>query len=557
MLRRFAFIFLLTAATAAAQTAGSKDTTDLRGIVVNINGGPLTASEVSLENSSGFRRHVMTNREGRFQFYNIPTGDYQLQIRRAGFYLEGGKSGYLQIHVSTKAVESSLRFVLKRGGVITGRVMSEDGRPLIGAMVTAIAVKDADGKRLKSSERRYISKVDDRGIYRVHSLAPGKYVIGVGHGLAMNLDSLWNYITSVFYADAGDEEEATEIEVKGSEVTDGVDLTVPTDPGHAVAGRIVPPPGLKAVNMKIALRRASMPRFRYSAYSDQAGAFVFEAVRNGKYSVTIPELPDRGVFLPETSIEVRDEEISSLMLELKLAGFLGATIIRRDDPRPLPGVVQAISLVNVETGTSIPGRLREAGQVTFSSIPPGQYMPRVQWSSEDWYFDGWMRGDEDLGLAPMTIGEAEEIGKVQMRASHQAAVLDGSVEIGSGHTASQTIWLVLVLEDNAARSAIGEDTFVVRANPEKRVHIGNLVPGKYKWLIKSLSEESEKDILTASQLAEWRKEAARCPDSIDLRAGEHRTGLSFRLCNPGPPEQRGLTRHCGRSRHVLQRFSVE
>src|SRR5688572_16977290 len=62
-------------------------------------------------------------------------------------------------------------------GVITGKVTTLTGEPMVGVRVSAVMVKDLNG----NPERRQFGGrprfTDDRGVYRIYGLRPGIYVV--------------------------------------------------------------------------------------------------------------------------------------------------------------------------------------------------------------------------------------------------------------------------------------------------------------------------------------------------------------------------------------------
>ena len=82
---------------------------------------------------------------------------------------------------------------LAKGAVITGAIVDAMGDPATNVHVEVYRVRVASGARLTDVQES--ATTDDRGIYRIHSLLPGEYVVaavyrpGYAPPDAMNLTS--------------------------------------------------------------------------------------------------------------------------------------------------------------------------------------------------------------------------------------------------------------------------------------------------------------------------------------------------------------------------------
>jgi protocatechuate 3,4-dioxygenase beta subunit len=131
---------------------------------------------------------VIADQEGRFFFSDLPAGDYYIRASKDGY--GGGEYG------QRRATGSGQRFALAENerrmdakltlwkyAVIGGTVIDEAGEPVIGVSVQAL-VKDVVNGRTKygNAELGYLmptATTDDRGMFRLSQLMPGRYVIAV------------------------------------------------------------------------------------------------------------------------------------------------------------------------------------------------------------------------------------------------------------------------------------------------------------------------------------------------------------------------------------------
>src|SRR5262249_52905373 len=110
---------------------------------------------------------VLTGADGRFEL--------RVSGNAAGTRLSVSKPGYGRQQIGLTGGDLAVQ--LARGASVSGRVLDEAGTILMGARVSAHrAPAPADG-----SDPRAVAfaTTDDRGDYRIGSLAPGSYVISV------------------------------------------------------------------------------------------------------------------------------------------------------------------------------------------------------------------------------------------------------------------------------------------------------------------------------------------------------------------------------------------
>jgi hypothetical protein len=125
-------------------------------------------------------RGVLTDDTGAFELTDLPAGRYTLTVSKSGFVslaygqrrpLQAGTPLQLGDGEQLKGVE----FRLPRGGVISGRIVDEDGEPVPGATVRVMRYQYLQGDRRLTPAGT--GQTDDRGQYRVWGLMPGDYYV--------------------------------------------------------------------------------------------------------------------------------------------------------------------------------------------------------------------------------------------------------------------------------------------------------------------------------------------------------------------------------------------
>ena len=133
-------------------------------------------------------RGTLSDRDGTFEFTELPSGRYTLTVAKSGFVsLSYGQRRPLQAGTPLQLNDGGhlrgIEFRLPRGSVISGHVFDEAGDPAPGASVRVLRYRYAQGVRQLVPSGSGLT--DDRGAYRVWGLNPGDYyVAAVNRGSA-------------------------------------------------------------------------------------------------------------------------------------------------------------------------------------------------------------------------------------------------------------------------------------------------------------------------------------------------------------------------------------
>jgi protocatechuate 3,4-dioxygenase beta subunit len=126
-----------------------------------------------------------TSADGAFAIDGVTAGDYFLSVSRRAYAVAAAElrgfpsprpqgRGWL---VTFRAGQSlrGLEILLPPAGVITGRVVDEEGEAMTGVVLEASQYRYVQGAKALVPVGR--ATTDDRGIYRVYDLAPGRYFV--------------------------------------------------------------------------------------------------------------------------------------------------------------------------------------------------------------------------------------------------------------------------------------------------------------------------------------------------------------------------------------------
>src|SRR5262249_55056070 len=123
-----------------------------------------------------------------------------------------------------------------KGGAITGKIITPNGEPLVGAQVSPIMVRDAEDKPVRQSVIRDWTLADDRGIYRLFGLAPGTYLVFT-NGCSFMSYRPYTQLIQTFHPSSTRNTAARVRVTSGGEVT-GVDISFRENLGRVVSGTI-------------------------------------------------------------------------------------------------------------------------------------------------------------------------------------------------------------------------------------------------------------------------------------------------------------------------------
>jgi hypothetical protein len=169
------------AAAAAGPSRGGPPPTVMAGgrsvgVGVTMTIGPSSGRGSTLLTAS---RAVLTDRQGAFAVSYLPAGRYDISVSqrgyldaRAGQKTPAGPGVPLRVGDGETA---SLTIPMVRGGVISGIVYGDDGAPVTQASVQVWRWTFNGGARRLQQQTSV--QTDDRGMYRIHGLQPGTYIV--------------------------------------------------------------------------------------------------------------------------------------------------------------------------------------------------------------------------------------------------------------------------------------------------------------------------------------------------------------------------------------------
>ena len=347
LLSLFSFAVPLSAQSTAKQTSKTP-----RGSIsgrININGKGASGVTVCLRKSERVGPPELfvkttTDDEGFYRISNVAAGSYEIMASAPAFVMAGANSSTTKtVIVGEDEDVGDIDFSLVRGGIITGKVTDGEGRAVIQQQVYLYRIEAFT----QQSQQRPIfasskSQTDDRGVYRIFGIAPGRYKVAAGRSeesFIIPVGTARASYQQVFHPDATDQAKAAIIEVSEGSEASNVDITL----GRVLqmfsaSGRVVDgEKGLPVPNLRFGLQRSVGPRFELvsaTIVSNTQGDFTAEGLIPGKYSIYIFPNQNPELRAEAFSFDITDQDVSGLTIRLTKGATLSGVVTFENENKP-------------------------------------------------------------------------------------------------------------------------------------------------------------------------------------------------------------------------------
>ncbi|HXB67277.1 MAG TPA: carboxypeptidase regulatory-like domain-containing protein [Candidatus Acidoferrales bacterium] len=463
-----------------------------------IDGTPIERAHVRLDsiaNGGQERYGALTNAEGRFAISNLPLGSYNLMLDRVGF-VDMNFPGATMLILRAGEKKDPMKLKLTPAGTITGRVLDSDGKPV--ESIQVMAESAGSGRRG--------AVTDDRGMYRIGGLHPGKYRV---RALPQELpappeirtdNTVEVHYSATYHPGALDAKSATRVLVGAATDVPGIDIhmvrTAILHVGGKVAGM---PPG--AQNVSVVLR--SQSGGGNGALVRPDGSFEVWRPVPGKYTVQA-NYYNSGAQLSSApvEIEIRDSDVENITLQLMApedihgqVDFLDEEVRNAPQPnqRPAqpagqsapPGAPATTPTVTPQrppqqriylrgadfSQGAAPAEIADDGAFTLLKVPPGKY--RLSIFGSTGYVQSTQLGPTAMEGATLDLRNGSGGAPLRVRVAAATGVVQGTVRDEKGPVAGARV----VLDEETADRV--NPNFAITKEDGTYAFTG-VAPGKYK-----------------------------------------------------------------------------
>jgi len=292
-------------------------------------GGIVVGVRLESYNYPHSRYKAVTDDQGNYKIVNIPPGQYQV-VAVAPVYIPDNQWRVKTILINKDETIENVDIALVRGGVITERVTDSEGRPVI---EEEVSLQPAEMSKGGFYQLPMSVQTDDRGIYRMYGLPPGKYHVGAGlRELRFGARQRAAY-KPTYHPAAADVNQASVIEVTEGSEAGNVDIML----GRALSkysaqGRIVdgktgqPVPNVR-YGLQYFISENNSGSMTTGAVSNSEGEFKLQNLAPGKYAVFIEPPPEVDWRADSVRFHVTDQDVTGLIVKTSAGATVSGVVV--------------------------------------------------------------------------------------------------------------------------------------------------------------------------------------------------------------------------------------
>jgi hypothetical protein len=541
-------ISVLGQTSSPPMTDNSPKTGSIRGRVVNESGQPMPNVTISLRAFGSARSETLvTDNEGKFEATGLEPVNYQVTAW-LGAYVQVPRDDNT---VNNYRIGDSVRFVMTKGGVITGTVTSQTGEPVVGVRVRARMISNGGRAPFPYGDFPFERLTDDRGVYRIYGLPAGTYVVSAGGNGAIyagNTDPYDDHVPT--FAPSSSRDTAAEISVRAGEETTNVDIRYRGETGHVVSGSVIKQPG-GPTGFSVVLSSAADGGAEFNLNSFQSPGdrgFSFNGVADGDYSLiartTLPS--GEWVISPAKRIKVRGTDVTGVELAVQSLGSISGQIVLEElktkectDKQPPLVTDTQVSAWHKDDeaarnqprfvwGLGAPVSGDAQGNVLLKNLAPGDYYFVTRFKAKSWYLQSISLGNSttpgpkkmvDATRVWTTVKSGDRLSGLKVTLAEGAGSLSGQLSLAEGEALPEKMFVYLAPVE-AERAAEVLRFYAAPVQPDGKFALNNLAPGRYWIHLKPESDGAQSKLRLPDETqtrARLRRDAEAAKNEIEFK----------------------------------------
>ena len=489
-------------------------------------------------------RGMLTDDSGTYEITDLPAGRYTLNVSKSGFVsLSYGQRRPLQAGTPLQLLDGqqlkSVDFSLPRGGVISGRVLDEDGEAVPGAMVRVMRYQYQQGDRRLTQAGT--AQTDDRGQYRVWGLMPGDYYVNAltripgfggqmgpggrggpggraggpgGRGAAMAALAGGNVPQS--FAGGGDDQEqmnyaptyypgvtaveqARPITLGVSQEALDISFNMQLVRTSRLSGHVTNPDGTATTAGNVNLMpdgsgRGGQMGQNYGGRIQWDGAFSIANVPPGRYILRARSGDSETPQFAMQPITLDGSDIDGLAVMLSAGATLTGTVVFNPGQSPAPDATQ-VRITAPSTDLSAFGpqpnaRVDKDGRFTLSGVAAGAHLVRSNGNLRGWTLKSVTVAGRDVTDTPIEVRSGQSLSNVTIVFTDKINEISGTITTTTGAPMPDYTVLAFPTDQSLWRPQ-ARQIATTRPDQTGKYRLRGLPPGEYYVTTVDPAEQGE------------------------------------------------------------------
>ena len=460
--------------TGRVVVAGGNDPVPVRRarVVAEINGGQLITD---------------TDINGAFRFANAPAGNYRIRAEKPGFVMpepvrwEGVVMGTL---IVIDGQTASQNFMMLRGAAFEGRIVTDRGEPAVNVVVSAVRLRYGPYGRVPVAVKS--TRTDDRGRYRIHTLAAGDYYIEAGPD-PLDARVAPTALARLLYPGTPRTAEAQKMTATVGGDVSGLDFKLTQVPTVRVTGTVKDSSGKPVTTMALRIQRVGGPSGEVRAfYLSETGQFFANAVTPGDYWLSASVL--NAAKTPEFSLQ--RVTIGNVPASFDLVTAPGAAVHGRvevaGNAAPLPANLSVMAF-ETDLELAVPQPLAATanrapvggdGSFVFPYLPNARLV-RIANLPDGWAVASVVLEAADISDAPTAFPAGAASGGLRVILTAATGAVSGFVADAKGRFLAGARVIVFA-EDEKRWTLYSRFVHTLETSGGGAYRVAGLVPGRYR-----------------------------------------------------------------------------